>query len=74
MTRYVILCGDKYVAAAQPDTRKILLTGAREDAGSWSTYERTIKAARFVEEVTRVPVIVQSVEEPDYPKSWNVED
>jgi hypothetical protein len=74
MTRYVILCGDKYVAAAQPDTRKILLTEVREDAGSWSTYERTIKAARFVEDVTRVPVIVQAVEEPDYPKSWNVED
>lgn len=74
MTRYVILCGDKYVAAAQPDTRKILLTEAREDAGSWTTYERTIKAARFVMEITSAPVVVQPVEEPDYPKSWAVDD
>ena len=74
MTRYVILCGNKYVAAAQPDTRKILLTEARADAGSWSTYERTIKAAKFVEEVTKVPVVVQTVEEPDYPKSWAARD
>ena len=70
MTRYLIACGDKFVAAAQPDTKRILLTTEREDAGSWSTYERTIKAARFVEDTTGIPVVIQQVKEPDYPKSW----
>lgn len=70
VTRYLILCGSRYVAAAQPDTRRILLTEAREDAGVWATYERTIKAARFVEEITKTPVVIQSVKEPDYPESW----
>jgi hypothetical protein len=70
MTRYVILCGDKYVAAVQPDTRKVLLTTDKEDAGSWVTYERTIKAARFVQETTGNAVVIQSVREPEYPKSW----
>lgn len=70
MTRYLILCGDKYVAAAQPDTRRILLTEAREDAGVWATYEQTIKAARFVQEFTKTTVFIQSVKEPDYPDSW----
>ena len=72
MTRYLIVCGDKFVAAAQPDTKRILLTEAREDAGSWSTYERTIKAARFVQETTGTPVVIQQVKEPDYPKSWDL--
>ncbi len=70
MTRYVILCGDKYVAAVQPDTKKILLTTDKEDAGSWVTYERTIKAARFVQDTTGNAVVIQSVREPEYPKSW----
>jgi hypothetical protein len=70
MTRYVILCGDKYVAAVQADTKKILLTTEKEDAGSWVTYERTIKAARFVHDTTGNAVVIQSVQEPDYPKSW----
>ena len=72
MTRYLIVCGDQFVAAAQPDTKRIMLTKERDDAGSWSTYERTIKAARFVEDVTKTPVLIQSVKEPDYPKSWRV--
>ena len=70
MTRYLIVCGDKFVAAAQPDTKRILLTSERDDAGSWSSYERTIKAARFVEETTGTPVVIQSIKEPDYPRSW----
>lgn len=71
MTRYVILCGDKYVAAVQADTKKILLTSEKEDAGSWVTYERTIKAARFVQDTTGNAVVIQSVQEGEYPKSWN---
>ena len=71
MTRYLIVCGDKFVAAAQPDTKRIVLTEAREDAGSWSTYDRTIQAARFVQEKTGIAVVIQSIKEPDYPQSWN---
>lgn len=72
MVRYLIACGDKFVAAAQPDTKHILLTSEREDAGSWSTYERTIKAARFVQDVTGTPVVIQQIREPDYPRSWDL--
>jgi hypothetical protein len=70
VTRYLIICGDKFVAAAQPDTKRILLTDQRDDAGSWATYERTIKAARFVQETTGIAVFIQRVKEPEYPQSW----
>jgi hypothetical protein len=70
VTRYLIVCGDRFVAAAQPDTKRILLTDQRDDAGSWATYERTVKAARFVQETTGTPVVIQQVREPDYPLSW----
>jgi len=46
------------------------LTTEKEDAGSWVTYERTIKAARFVQDTTGNAVVIQSVKEPDYPRSW----
>jgi len=72
VVRYLIVCGDMFVAAAQPDTKRILLTEAREDAGSWSTYDHTIKAARFVQETTGKPVMIQQTREPDYPKSWDL--
>lgn len=71
MTRYVILCGNKYVAAVQTDTKKILLTTEKEDAGSWVTYERTIKAARFVQDTTGNAVVIQSVQEKEYSRFWS---
>jgi hypothetical protein len=70
MTRYVVLSGDFYVAAYQADTRHIWFTKEKEDAGSWSVYERAVKAARFVQETTGRPSVIQVVEEQDYPKSW----
>ena len=45
MSRYIIVCEDRYVAAYQPDTRIVSLTGLKEDAGSWVTYERAVEAA-----------------------------
>jgi hypothetical protein len=73
MTRYVVLSGDFYVAAYQADTRHVWFTKEKEDAGSWSVYERAVKAARFVEETTKRPSMIQVVEEPNYPKSWAAE-
>lgn len=70
MTRYVILSGGFYVAALQEDTRHIWLTKEQEDAGQWCVYERAVKAARFVQEYTRRPAMIQAVEESNYPKSW----
>jgi hypothetical protein len=70
MTRYVVLSGDFYVAAVQEDTRHIWLTKEKDDAGAWAVYERAVKAARFVEETTRRPSMIQAVELPNYPQSW----
>jgi hypothetical protein len=70
MTRYVVVCGQWYVAGVQPDTRHVWFTKEKQDAGSWSAYDRAVRAARFVKEWTRSEVVLQAVEEPDYPKSW----
>jgi hypothetical protein len=70
MTRYVVLSGGLYVAAVQTDTRHVWLTKEKEEAGSWAVYERAVKAARFVEETTGDIAMIQTVEEPNYPKSW----
>jgi len=70
MTRYIIACDDKYVAACQPNTRIISLTYSKDDAGSWLTYERAVEAARVVADRTNSFVAVHSIEEPNYPKSW----
>jgi hypothetical protein len=70
MTRYVVLSGGLYVAAVQTDTRHVWFTEEKDEAGSWSVYERAVKAARFVEETTGDMALIQAVEEPNYPKSW----
>lgn len=70
MTRYIIVCGDMYVAAAQPETHRIALTESKADAGSWVTYDRAIEAARAVAHWNGAPVAIHAVEEPNYPKSW----
>lgn len=70
MTRYVVLSGGFYVGAVQIDTRHVWLTKEKEEAGSWVVYERAVKAARFVQETTGRPSMIQAVEEPHYPKSW----
>jgi hypothetical protein len=70
MTRYVVLSGGFYVGAVQTDTRHIWLTKEKEEAGSWSVYERAVMVARFVQETTKRPSIIHAVEEPNYPKSW----
>lgn len=70
MQRYIIVCEDRYVAAYQPDTRIVSLTGIKEDAGSWVTYERVVEAARAVAQWSGSPVAIHAIEEPNYPKSW----
>lgn len=70
MTRYVVLSGGFYVGAVQTDTRHVWFTKEKEEAGSWVVYERAVKAARFVQETTGRPSMIQAVEEPNYPKSW----
>jgi hypothetical protein len=70
MTRYIIACGDKYVAACQPNTRIISLTYSKDDAGSWLTCEKAVETARIVADWNGAPVAIHAVEEPDYPRSW----
>ena len=70
MTRYIVVCDDKYVAACQPNTRIISLTYSKEDAGSWFTYERAVEAARIVADWNGAPVAIHTIEEPDYLRSW----
>jgi hypothetical protein len=70
VTRYIIVCDDKYVAACQPHTRIISLTYSRDDAGSWFTYERAVEAARVVADWNGAPVAIHAVEESDYSRNW----
>jgi hypothetical protein len=70
MPRYIVVCDDRYVAAYQPDTRRISLTYLKDDAGSWLTYERAVEAARAVADWHGAPVAIHAVEEPNYPRSW----
>jgi hypothetical protein len=58
MTRYVIMCKGLFVAAAQPDTKHVSFTADIEDAGEWVTYERTVKAARLVQEILGEPAFI----------------
>ena len=70
MTRYVILCKGLFVAATQADTRHVSFTDKAEDAGEWVTYERTVKAARLVQEITGEPALITARTTQDRPKSW----
>ena len=68
MTRYVVMVEDRWVTAVYGPGKGIGLTGAKEDASSWVTYERAVAAARVVAECTNSPVAVHSVDEPTYPR------
>jgi hypothetical protein len=70
MTRYVILCKGLFVAATQADTRHVSFTDQAEDAGEWVTYERTVKAARLVQEITGEPTLISERKTEDRPRSW----
>lgn len=71
MTRFVVVAGDQYITAVYaPDGNGIGFTALKEDAGSWSTYERAVAAARIVAKCTGTPAFVHSVDEPAYPRSW----
>jgi len=72
MTRYVIVCKGLFVAATQEDTRHIFFTAKPEDAGEWATYERTVKAARLVQEITGEPTLITERTFPARPRSWGV--
>jgi hypothetical protein len=67
------MAGDCYVTAIYaPQGNGIGLTGRKEDAGSWVTYERAVEAARAVAQSLGATVFIHSVDEPAYPKSWAV--
>jgi len=71
MTRFVVMVDDQWVTAVYESGSGIGLTGTKEDASSWVTYEKAVAAARVVAERTNSLVAVHSVEEPAYPRSWN---
>lgn len=58
MIRYVIMCKGLFVAAAQPETKHVAFTADIEDAGEWVTYERTVKAARLVQDILGEPAFI----------------
>jgi hypothetical protein len=70
MTRYVVMVEDRWVTAVYGPGKGIGLTGSKEDASSWATYERAVAAARVVAECINSNVAVHSVDEPAYPRSW----
>lgn len=74
MTRYIVRVGDRWVTAVY-DTRSngIGLTSNKEDASSWSQLETARDKARMLREIFAFPVFVEAREEPDYPRSWNLE-
>lgn len=71
MSRYIVMSNGMFVAGTQTDTRHVWYTDQVADAGEWVTYERAVKAAKFVQEVTGNIAIVQSVESLPRPKSWD---
>jgi hypothetical protein len=74
MTRYIVRVGDRWVTAVY-DTRSngIGLTSNKEDASSWSHYEIAQEKALMLREIFTFPVFVEAREEPDYPRSWDLE-
>lgn len=74
MTRYIIRVGTRWITAIY-DTRSngIGLTDNKEDASSWSHYETAQEKALLLREIFAFPVVIEAREEPDYPRSWNLE-
>ena len=70
MTRYVVMVEDRWVTAVYGPGKGIGLTGAKEDASSWVTYERAVAAARTVAQSCNCNAAVHCVDEPAYPQSW----
>ena len=71
MTRYVIMCNGLFVAAVQPDTKHVSLTDKLEDAGEWSTYERTVQAARLTQQLTGEVAFISHIKAEARPRSWD---
>lgn len=74
MTRYIIRVGDRWVTAIY-DTRSngIGFTSRKEDASSWSRYETAQDKALVLRGIFAQEVCIEAREEPDYPRSWNLE-
>lgn len=70
MTRYVVVADGRWVTALYAEGGTIGFTDNREDASSWVTYERAVKAAKTVMERVGQPAFIHIVEEPVYPRSW----
>lgn len=70
MTRYTIVCNGLFVAAVQPDTKHVSFTDKQEDAGEWVDYERTVQAARLVQQLTNQLVFIHTVKKDTRPASW----
>lgn len=70
MTRYTIVCNGLFVAAVQPDTKHVSFTDKPEDAGEWVDYERTVQAARLVQQLTNEITFIHTVKKEARPESW----
>jgi hypothetical protein len=75
MTRYIIAAGPQWLAAVyDPSTSGVVLTANKEDACSWATIRKPLEIIRYLQEAFEEPLELFAVDEPDYPKSWNLEE
>lgn len=72
MTRYIISIANKGWLMALYDTNSsgVTLTGTREDACSWVTYEAAQAAALQMRSMFSDEIRIEATEEPLYPRSW----
>ncbi|MFZ9655102.1 MAG: hypothetical protein ACO29V_05630 [Limnohabitans sp.] len=74
MTRYIIRVGDRWVTSLYDMTSNgIGLTDNKEDASSWSYYETAQEKVLLLREIFSFPIVIEAREEPDYPRSWDLE-
>jgi hypothetical protein len=74
MTRYVIAVGFSWLAAVYDTSSSgILLTEERDDACSWTSCEKAAEVVRQLQDLFTEPLRLQAVEEPIYPRSWDLE-
>jgi hypothetical protein len=66
VTRYAVKVNDRWVMAAFGPGKGLQLTSLEEDASSWPTYERALRAAHSIQQCTSNPISICSVTEPTY--------
>lgn len=73
MTRYVIAVGSSWLTALYDLTSNgIGRTSNKNDASSWSTYEKAQETALRIRGIFSEEIRIEAREEPAYPRCWDV--